>query len=72
MSESTAMFSAYVALLKTLHKNKVIDINDVVAEMGNSIDFAKIQHMDKDADQQYSEALYQSLLKIATALSQTE
>ena len=72
MSESAALFHAYVALLKVLHKNKVIDINDVVCEMGNTIDFAKIHHMDKDFDQEYVVAFYNSLLQVASALPPDE
>ena len=72
MSESIAMFSAYVSLLKVLHKNKIIDINDVVIEMGNTIDFAKIQHLDKNADQSYSIVVYENLLSIANAINQKE
>jgi hypothetical protein len=72
MSESTASFHAYVALLKVLHKNKVIDINDVVSEMGNTIDFAKIHHMDKDHDLTFELFYYEKLLEIASALPPNE
>lgn len=69
INSSTAMFSAYVSLLKVLHKNKVIDINDVVVEMGNTIDFAKAQHMDEKTDQSCHLVIYQNLLLIADALT---
>jgi hypothetical protein len=72
MSESSSMFSAYVALLKVLHKKKIVDINDVVSEMGNTIDFAKIQHMDKTVDQAYSVVVYESLQQIASAMFESE
>lgn len=72
MPQNVALFSAYVALLKVLHKNKVIDINDVVAEFGGTIDFAKIQHMDKDADQSANVVLYEHLQQISLALLQSE
>ena len=65
-------FSHYVALLKVLHKNKVIDIEDVIVELGNTIDFAKPSHMDVDLIQEKNIAIYESLQQISHALDQAE
>ena len=65
-------FSHYVALLKVLHKNKVIDIEDVIVELGNAIDFAKSSHMDVDLNQERNIAVYESLQQISHALDQAE
>jgi hypothetical protein len=65
-------FSHYVALLKVLHKNKVIDIEDVIVELGNTIDFAKSSHMDVDLNQERNIAVYKSLQQISHALDQAE
>jgi hypothetical protein len=61
-----------VALLKVLHKNKVIDIEDVIVELGNTIDFAKSSHMDVDLNQERNIAVYESLQQISQALDQAE
>jgi len=65
-------FSHYVALLKVLHKNKVIDIEDVIVELGNAIDFAKSSHMEVDSNQERNIAVYNSLQQISLALDQAE
>ena len=65
-------FSHYVALLKVLHKNKVIDIEDVIGELGNAINFAKSSHMDVDSNQERNIAIYESLQQISHALDQAE
>jgi len=65
-------FSHYVALLKVLHKNKVIDIEDVIVELGNAIDFAKSSHMEVDSNQERNIAVYNSLQQISLALDRAE
>jgi len=69
MNEFSALSDAFIALLTVLHKNKVIDINDVVSTMGNSIDFGNMQHMTDPAQQRYTMAYYDSLRQIADALT---
>lgn len=69
MNEVSALSAAFRALLIVLHKNKVVDINDVVSTMGNTIDFGNMEHMTTPDKQRYTMIYYDSLRQIADALT---
>jgi len=66
-----AILGAYVALVKLLHEKKVIDINDLVASIGDTIDFANMKHMNNPT-QQESRQIYEHLQQIAAAMLHAE
>jgi hypothetical protein len=69
---TTALFNSYIALVKVLHKNKAIHIDDLIRELGDSIDFRKQQHLGKPVNNEYLLQIYKSLQEIALALSDAE
>jgi hypothetical protein len=68
MEASIALYGVIASLMRVLHKNKVIDIEDVVVDLGNTIDFAKATHMDADLNQDYLIVLYKQLQQLSAAL----
>jgi len=68
--DDLAWYPLIVALLKVLHRRDV-PMDEVVAEFGNTLDFADVQHMDNPSREQ-QRALYEHLLRIAHVLEATE
>lgn len=66
-----ALLRAYVSLVKLLHDKKVIDINDLLASIGNTIDFANTEHM-HDATQKELLVIYRHIEQIAAAMHHAE
>jgi len=66
-----AWFQPYVALLKVLHGNKVLAMDDVVAALGDTIDFAAMKHMPMPS-KETEVAVYNALRQIADAQNEID
>ena len=66
MAENTeiALFNAYISLVKVLHKSKAIDIQDLIIEIGDSIDSRRKAKTEKPADHAILNEIYESLLSL--------
>ena len=69
---SAATFGVLVALVKVLHKSKAIHIDDLLAEIGAPIDYARMQHISAPGDHAASQILYDQLQALAKALAHSE
>ena len=70
VASELAIMEAYLALVKVLHRNKAIDVADVVTEIGNTIDF-QTKHPNANAELLgYLKSHYDSLLALEPHIQQ--
>lgn len=67
-----AVLSAYLSLVTALHEKKILHIDEVIAQFGNTLDFARIQHMEGPENQNYKLAIYKALSDISAAYVRKE
>lgn len=62
-----ATLNAVLALVKILHRKKVIHIDELIAETGDLIDFADTEHLDLP-DRAEQVAVYEALRRVGRML----
>ena len=67
-----AVLGVVTSLLQVLHKNKTIHIDEVVAQFGGTMDFARAQHMETEDQQKAKRVIYDHIHQIAIALVANE
>lgn len=68
MTLDMAMFNAYVSLVKVLHLSKAIHVDDLIAEIGHTMDFRRARHLETAEDHEMLQAVYDSLMDLAPQL----
>jgi hypothetical protein len=68
VSANVATLGAFFSLVRVLHAKKVIHIDELISQIGDTIDFADMKHMENPT-KDYSLQIYKSLQEIAAALA---
>lgn len=72
MDLSMALFVAYLDLVKTLHKSGAIKIADLANELGNTMDFRRLQGIEPAANHTLLETIYRGVLGLEKDQHQLE
>jgi translation elongation factor EF-Ts len=72
MQMDMALFNAYISLVKVLHKNKALHIDEVVAEIGETIDFRRKHHLETADDHLLLTEIHDALVKLGHEIVEAE
>jgi hypothetical protein len=70
MSMEMALFNAYISLVKVLHAGKAIEVDRLIAEIGETMDFRRKHHLESAEEHENLKYIYDALVQIEPALTE--